>query len=139
MYIIDFFKKNFSLIVSLLLYFAFITLLHIGCPILSVTGIPCPGCGMTRALINLLKLNFSQAFSYHPLCFFMPVFAVIIISEKKINKRLFNICIGIIIALFVLVYLTRLFNPDDALIKIRISNGLIYKLLIKFKERGIFT
>ena len=39
----------------------------IGCPIRVITGIPCPGCGMTRAFASLLHLDFARAFHYHPL------------------------------------------------------------------------
>ncbi len=34
-----------------------------------VTGIPCPGCGMTRACLNLAKGNWATAWHYHPLSF----------------------------------------------------------------------
>ena len=39
----------------------------IGCPILYVIGIPCPGCGMTRAVLACLRLDFAAAFRYHPM------------------------------------------------------------------------
>ena len=35
-------------------YVAFITLTGIGCPIWFSTGISCPGCGMSRAVLLLL-------------------------------------------------------------------------------------
>lgn len=37
------------------------------CPFLFLWGIPCPGCGMTRAFLALLHLDFAAAFYYHPL------------------------------------------------------------------------
>ncbi len=43
------------------------------CPIKAVTGLYCPGCGITRMLLSLLKLDFYQAFRYNPLLFlFLP-------------------------------------------------------------------
>ncbi len=39
----------------------------IGCPIRAVTGIPCPGCGITRALLAAMRLQWRSAFSLHPL------------------------------------------------------------------------
>lgn len=33
----------------------------------NVTGNPCPGCGMGRALFNLLHLNFERAWQLNPL------------------------------------------------------------------------
>ncbi len=37
------------------------------CPFRFITGIPCPGCGMTRAFRELVKGNIRRAFYYHPL------------------------------------------------------------------------
>lgn len=45
----------------------------VGCPVYRLTGVPCPGCGMSRAFIAAAKLDFRAAFAYHPL---FPVFAV---------------------------------------------------------------
>lgn len=37
------------------------------CPFALCTGMACPGCGMTRAVSQLIRGNFGQALSYHPL------------------------------------------------------------------------
>jgi hypothetical protein len=42
------------------------------------TGIPCPGCGMGRASLSLLKGNILSSFDYNILC--IPFTIVIIIS-----------------------------------------------------------
>jgi hypothetical protein len=134
---IDCIKENIALYVCIAFYVAFIAISGIGCPILFLTGIPCFGCGMTRALFHLCSLDFEGAFHYHPLCFFMPLFAIIILLRKKMSKKAYCICLYAIIAAFAITYILRLFNPCDEIVKIRISNGLIYKLLIILKERRI--
>lgn len=46
------------------------------CPMAVVTGIPCPGCGMTRATLSALHGDFATAFRYHPLALLIvPLFA----------------------------------------------------------------
>lgn len=56
----------------------------IGCVFLHFFGIPCPGCGMTRALRCLLQLDFAGAFRHHPLVFAMPyVFAYIFLPARS--------------------------------------------------------
>ena len=35
------------------------------CPFLIVTGLPCAGCGMTRAGIAMMQLDFYQAIRYN--------------------------------------------------------------------------
>jgi hypothetical protein len=36
------------------------------CPLRAVTGIPCPSCGLTRALAHLERGHLDQALKYHP-------------------------------------------------------------------------
>ena len=43
----------------------------IPCPILLITKRYCPGCGITRMFLSLLKLDFYQAFRYNPLIFIL--------------------------------------------------------------------
>lgn len=42
------------------------------CPFLKVTGLPCPGCGMTRSCLALLRGNWADVWRLNP---FGPVFA----------------------------------------------------------------
>ena len=39
------------------------------CPLHLLAGIPCPGCGMTRACLALAQGNPALAWQYHPLSF----------------------------------------------------------------------
>lgn len=42
---------------------------HTTCPFAILTGFSCPGCGLTRAGIHLLKGEFSAALELHPMIF----------------------------------------------------------------------
>ncbi len=65
----------------------------IKCPFYTLTNLYCPGCGITRCLFALIKLDFKSAFSYNPLIFIMiPFFLIyylylvyIYIFDKKNN------------------------------------------------------
>jgi hypothetical protein len=39
------------------------------CPMLLVTGLPCPGCGMSRAIFFVLTMQFSRAWAMNPIAF----------------------------------------------------------------------
>ncbi len=72
----------------MLLYFAaaYIIMDYYGitCVFLKLLNIPCPGCGMTRALLSLLRLDFWGAIKYNVVIFFMPyIFMYIFFDFKK--------------------------------------------------------
>ena len=81
------------------------------CIIRNNTGFPCPRSGMTRAHIEVLKLNFKKAFHYHPL-FMLPniIFLVVMLRNKsKIANYIYNnnfITITVLI-IFIAVYVVR--------------------------------
>ena len=39
---------------------------HRFCPVVIMSGFPCPGCGLTRALFNLITLHPIKALEYNP-------------------------------------------------------------------------
>ncbi len=43
------------------------------CPFAILTGVACPGCGMTRAAASLVRGDFGTAGSYHPMVFLIAV------------------------------------------------------------------
>jgi len=47
------------------------------CPIAWLTGVACPGCGMTRAAAALLRGDVALALDYHPL---IPLIAALVIA-----------------------------------------------------------
>ena len=45
------------------------------CPMAGLFGIPCPGCGLTRATLALAHGHLREAFAFHPLAFVLsPLF-----------------------------------------------------------------
>ena len=68
-----------------------------GCPFRFFFGISCPGCGMTRALLAALRLDFAAAFSYHPLFFLLPFFLLAMYEKngqplEKILRNMIRVC-----------------------------------------------
>ncbi len=48
---------------------------HIGCPVAWLIGRPCPTCGVTRAMICLLRLDFRGYWNHQPMA--MPLCAAL--------------------------------------------------------------
>ncbi|NLZ47407.1 MAG: DUF2752 domain-containing protein [Clostridiales bacterium] len=71
------------------------------CLFYNVTGVPCPACGMTRALLHLFQGHISEAFQYHPL-FPLVIFIPFIVNSGKIKY------ISITGALIAIVWIIRL-------------------------------
>lgn len=93
-------------------------LLDIGCVFRLMTGIPCPGCGMTRAWLAALRLDFAAAFAYHPLFWMVPIaFVLAFVREETTSgkvKRGIDIVIAVLCVLVIAVWIVRLVNPADA-------------------------
>lgn len=43
------------------------------CPLRALTGVPCPGCGLTRGMVALLRGDVRAALTFHP---FVPLFGL---------------------------------------------------------------
>jgi len=76
-------------------------------------GLPCPGCGLTRAWLAALSLDFGRAFSYHPLFLIPPAFVAVYIYKKvkRANARTkwFDaVCVTVLLA-FGVTYAVRMF------------------------------
>ena len=49
--------------------------------------IPCPGCGMTRAYLALLRLDIAGAFDMHPMFWSVPILLVFYLFDWKIFRK----------------------------------------------------
>lgn len=88
-----------------------ITGIGIPCFFHLITGLNCPGCGVTRMLLSALKLDFASAFRYNAVLFCLMPFLLFLLSywvyrfirygTKASNKMLEISCwisVGILIA-----------------------------------------
>ncbi|NTV77986.1 MAG: DUF2752 domain-containing protein [Clostridiales bacterium] len=117
-------------VLAVVALYLFLDFVGIGCPIKFVTGIPCAGCGMTRAWFSLMRGDISGAFYYHPLFALPVVFIVVWILRKKekISSLVYGTILVIGVLIFIAAYIIRLFIPD-AVVEIDIRNGLIGHIL----------
>lgn len=102
--------------------------LRFGCPILFFTGVSCPGCGMTRAVWAALHLDFSAAAFYHPLVFLLPLALPVWLLRKRLSPRFLTVLAIVVAALFLIVYLFRLFSGSP-IVYARPEEGAILRFL----------
>ena len=99
-----------------------------GCPIKTLTGISCPGCGMSRAWGQLLQLHFQAAFAYHPLCLGPVLFVIAYVLRVNGHPKVYRwTCVGLVAA-FLLVYALRMVAPANNVVVFAPEEGLIWKL-----------
>ncbi len=75
-----------KILMGLLMIIGILLLLDTGCVFYHTTGIPCPGCGMTRAYLAAMRLDFAEAFRMHPL---WPVTVPLLAVSLWKNGRIF--------------------------------------------------
>ncbi|MBO6195097.1 MAG: DUF2752 domain-containing protein [Bacilli bacterium] len=85
-------KKKIIFIIFLIILSVLVLedIISIPCPIHFITKLYCPGCGITRMIKSIIKLDFYQAFRYNQLVFILfPFFLFLIIDYliKIISKK----------------------------------------------------
>lgn len=91
-------------------FYAVLFLLGVTCPIKFVTGISCPGCGMTRAWLSLLLGRPLRALHYHPLVWLPPIALALYLFRARLPKWAVKCLPAAAGVLFCGVYLFRLLD-----------------------------
>ena len=84
------------------IYFLYIELGGVGipCPFRLLTGLKCPGCGVTTMLVDLMKLDVLGAFEANPVLLFLlaPSLLLVVLLEwkGKKSKAVRALCTGLL-------------------------------------------
>lgn len=75
--------------------------LGVPCVFKNFLKIPCPGCGISRAVWSALRLDFAAAFSFHPMFWSLPILYIYFLfdgsltGKKKLDRFIFiGIAVG---------------------------------------------
>lgn len=92
--------------------FILILLFVYRCPIRMIFGIPCAGCGLSRAMLSFFSGNIEQAIEYHPLFFLVGVelFYLLFRKRLKLDSKAELAILIVTVILFVFTYIYRLKN-----------------------------
>lgn len=91
---------------------------HAFCPQLIVTGFPCAGCGMTRAMFYMLTGRFGRGMRLNPSAVFWLAFFIWYFWNRYVRgvrPRSMMCVLGVVGAITLLIYLYRMLNcfPGD--------------------------
>jgi hypothetical protein len=96
------------------------TLTGTGCAVHSTVGLPCPGCGLTRACLAALRGDLALAFRLHPLFWLAPLILIVVVvlltfAPERLSTRTANRWWLGLALLFLSVYLVRMvfYFPDQ--------------------------
>ena len=120
-------KEVLSFIGFLIVYCAVTRLLHIPCPILWLTGISCPGCGITRAAVSLCRLDIGQALYYNPSVFVVAVAALLMMIFKSPKNRKRILFTGALVMLA--IYIFRMFFLHAPVLQFDPANGAVVRFV----------
>ena len=77
-------KEKLVVTLALLLFICVLYLLKTTCPIKELFGIECFGCGMTRATLSALRLDFKTAFEYHGMFWSTPLLYLFFLFDGRL-------------------------------------------------------
>jgi len=95
-------------------YFVFLRkILGSMCLMVMLTGLPCPGCGLTRAGFAVLGLDFAGAWKIHP--FIYPIMLLVVAYAVKRyiflsrDMKALNWCLVVTLAGMIVFYVWRMY------------------------------
>lgn len=114
----ELFKKDFQIFIRvfpvLIIYLVVMQLaFKTTCPIYAIYHFPCPGCGLTRSGLAILRLNFPEAIKYNATIFLWILTIVLFIIDryfKSLKIKPFPTIFIIVSIITLLYYIVRLKN-----------------------------
>lgn len=122
-------KQDLTAALAIAGFYALLFRLGVTCPIKLVTGLSCPGCGMTRAWLSLLRLDLGTAWEYHPLFWLPPIVLALYLFRAKLPRWVAKYGPAAVCAVFCSVYLIRLLSGCAPHVVVWAPReGLLYRL-----------
>jgi hypothetical protein len=78
------------------------------CVMNAVAGLPCPACGITRALLALVRLDLESALRWHPLFWLILLSGAVMLVKAKLPAKVFKGFMWATLILLFGVYVTRM-------------------------------
>ena len=134
----DFVNNRVGILAFAGIFLLFFVLFDEVCITQILFGFPCPGCGLTRAGILLLKFRFLQAWHMHPFIYVWLFLVAYICYKRYIRgtkvKGVFPLVIGITVAMFAF-YLYRMYRYYPQVEPLTQSSESVYHSTMDFLHK----
>ena len=127
-----------GIVLFLLFYFAIKYFYNAYCPLILIMGLPCPACGMTRAMLSFVQGEWIRAFNLQPTVFLWVAFAIYWAVYRYVLGRKSKLSDWMLIILLLLqigVYVYRMMTvfPEYAPMTYR-SDNLFRHIIPNYRE-----
>ncbi|MBQ8591935.1 MAG: DUF2752 domain-containing protein [Lachnospiraceae bacterium] len=100
----DVFNYRWAIFIFAIYYVIVKKLFRAFCPLVIMTGFPCPACGMTRAFLFLMTGQFERSWNAHPMAIFWVILAIYcIVMRYLLGKKIKGVQLLIIILLLAMI------------------------------------
>lgn len=106
-----------GILAAVILYFLMHGLFSAFCPSVLISGFPCPGCGMTRAVLYLFRGQFARSWALNPAAVLWVLWVLLFAYNRYVKGRspkfLMRLFLGILVFM-VVAYIVRMgqYFPD---------------------------
>lgn len=107
----DIWQYKQAILLFLAYYIIVHALFHAFCPSVLITGFPCAGCGMTRAVIFMLTGQFARSWNVNPMALpFLLFVAYIVVFRYFLGKKVPGVKAigGVLLTVMLIAYLYRM-------------------------------
>lgn len=137
-----FWRVGLGILVGVAAFFVLFYLLDMGCVFRWMTGVSCPGCGATRGVLALFRLDFSGFWRYYPagVVVFPALLVIFFVRGSRWNgqkglPRSINIIYIFVAVISIGIYLLRLFVFKNDVTVFRPEEGAVWKVFKNFIEK----
>ena len=140
---LDIKKYKWTILIFVIFYVIIKKIFKAFCPLVILTGFPCPACGMTRAILFLLTGQFERSFRIHPMAILWVILALYcIIMRYLLGKRVayFKSIVIVLLLAMIVYYIYRMITlfPNQPPMSYT-RNNLLHRVIVLWQAYFVIS